>query len=163
MSLLPKCGAADDGFAWKIAHCVVEGHCEKNGRTHVVVISAAKKSQRDSDSQILERGNEMKNNFRGALLGAAVVGVSLLAGCGGVSGNTYVGANGGYTIEFQSGGKAIESLGPQKDNCTYVEDSGKSVTLTCADGKTTFTFDAKGNLVPPSGSMLGMMGPLTKK
>jgi hypothetical protein len=129
-----------------------------------VVTSSANKSQRDSDSQILKWGDEMKNNFRGVLLGAAVAGVSLLAACGGgVSGNTYVGANGGYTIEFQSGGKAVEALGPQKDNCTYVEDSGKSVTLTCSDGKTVFTFDAKGNLVPPSGSMLGMMGPLTKK
>ncbi len=105
----------------------------------------------------------MKTNLRSTILVAAVAGVSLLAGCGGVSGNTYVGANGGYSIEFQSGGKAVESLGPQKDNCTYVEDSGKSVTLTCSDGKTIFTIDAKGNLVPPSGSMLGMMGPLTKK
>jgi hypothetical protein len=107
----------------------------------------------------------MKNNFRGALLGAAVLGVSLLAACGGgVSGNTYVGANGGYAIEFQSGGKAVETLGPEKDNCTYTEDSGKSVTLTCADGHPTiFTFDTKGNLTAPAGSMMAMMGPLTKK
>jgi hypothetical protein len=103
----------------------------------------------------------MKNNFRGVLLGAVVAGVSLLAACGGgVSGNTYVGLNGGYTLEFQSGGKAVEALGPQKDNCTYTEDSGKSVTLTCSDGKTVFTIDDKGNLVPPAGSMLGL---LTKK
>lgn len=103
----------------------------------------------------------MKNNFRGVLLGAMVAGVSLLAACGtGVSGNTYIGMNGGYTLEFQSGGKAVESLGPQKDNCTYTEDSGKSVTLTCSDGNTVFTIDAKGNLVPPAGSMLGL---LTKK
>jgi hypothetical protein len=105
----------------------------------------------------------MKNTLRSTILVAVVAGASLLAGCGGVSGNTYVGANGGYSIEFQSGGKAIESLGPQKDNCTYVEDSGKSVTLTCSDGKTVFTIDAKGNLNAPAGSMLGMMGPLTKK
>ncbi len=68
----------------------------------------------------------MKNTFRSTILVAVVAGASLMAGCGGVSGNTYVGASGGYSIEFQSGGKAIESLGPQKDNCTYVEDSGKS-------------------------------------
>jgi|SRR5579864_2532473 len=105
----------------------------------------------------------MKNTLRSTILVAAVAGASLLAGCGGVSGNTYVGANGGYTIEFQSGGKAVESLGGQKDNCTYVEDSGKSVTLTCSDGKTVYTIDAKGNLNAPAGSMLGMMGPLTKK
>lgn len=105
----------------------------------------------------------MKTTFRSSILVAAAAVVSLLAGCGGVSGNTYVGANGGYSIEFQSGGKAIESLGPQKDNCTYVEDSGKTVTLTCSDGKTVFTIDAKGNLNAPAGSMLGMMGPLTKK
>ena len=105
----------------------------------------------------------MKTNLRNTILAAVVAGVSLIVGCGGVSGNTYVGANGGYTIEFQSGGKAVESLGGQKDNCTYVEDSGKSVTLTCADGKTVFTIGSKGELVPPAGSMLGMMGPLTKK
>lgn len=105
----------------------------------------------------------MKTTFRSTILVAVVAGASLMAGCGGVSGNTYVGAGGGYSIEFQSGGKAIESLGPQKDNCTYVEDSGKSVTLTCSDGKTVFTIDAKGNLNAPAGSMLGMMGPLTKK
>jgi hypothetical protein len=105
----------------------------------------------------------MKNTLRSTILVAAIAGASLLAGCGGVSGNTYVGANGGYTIEFQSGGKAVESLGGQKDNCTYVEDSGKSVTLTCSDGKTVYTIDSKGNLNAPAGSMLGMMGPLTKK
>ena len=106
----------------------------------------------------------MKNALRSTIVVAVVAGVSLVAGCGsGVSGNTYVGANGGYTLEFQSGGKAVESLGPQKDNCTYVEDPGKSVTLTCSDGKTVYTIDAKGNLNAPAGSMLGMMGPLTKK
>jgi len=106
----------------------------------------------------------MKTNLRSTILVAVVAGVSLLAGCGGVSGNTYVGANGGYSIEFQTGGKAVESLGGQKDNCTYVEDSGKSVTLTCADGHpVVFTIGSKGELVAPGGSMLGMMGPLTKK
>jgi hypothetical protein len=107
----------------------------------------------------------MKINFRGAVLVAVFAGASLMAGCGGgVSGSTYVGANGGYSIEFQSGGKAVESLGPEKDNCTYTEVAGKSVTLTCADGHPTiFTVDAKGNLNAPAGSMMQMMGPLTKK
>ena len=106
----------------------------------------------------------MKNTLRSTIMVAIVAGASLMAGCGGVSGNTYVGANGGYTIEFQSGGKAVESLGPQKDNCTYTEVSGKSVTITCAGAPAVvFTIDAKGNLVPPPDSMLGMMGPLTKK
>jgi hypothetical protein len=107
----------------------------------------------------------MKTSFRSTILVAAVAGVSLIAGCGsGVSGNTYVGANGGYSIEFQSGGKAVETLGPEKDNCTYTEVGGKTVTLTCADGNpTVFTVDAKGNLNAPAGSMMQMMGPLTKK
>ena len=107
----------------------------------------------------------MKNTLRSTVLAAAVAGVSLLAGCGGgVSGNTYVGANGGYSIEFQSGGKAVESLGPQKDNCTYTEVSGKSVTITCAGAPpVVFTINDKGQLIAPSDSMLGMMGPLTKK
>jgi hypothetical protein len=105
----------------------------------------------------------MKTNLRTTILMAVVAGASLLAACGGVSG-TYAVEGGGYQIEFQSGGKAVESLGPQKDNCTYTEVSGKSVTLTCAGGPAVvFTIDAKGNLVPPPDSMLSMMGPLKKK
>jgi hypothetical protein len=140
----------------------VDGHCEMNAGA-----SATGESSSGGISirhcKLFDRRLHMKNTFRSAILVAAVAGVSLLAGCGGVSGNTYVGANGGYTIEFQSGGKAVESLGPEKSNCTYVEDSGKSVTLTCPDGKTIYTIDDKGNLNAPAGSMLGMMGPLTKK
>ena len=104
----------------------------------------------------------MKTNLRTTFLMAVVAGAGLLAACGGISG-TYAAEGGAYQIEFQSGGKAVESLGPQKDNCTYLEDSGKSVTLTCADGKTVFTINDKGQLLAPSGSMLGMMGPLSKK
>jgi hypothetical protein len=104
----------------------------------------------------------MKSNLRSKFLVAVVAGASFLAACGGISG-TYAVEGGAYSIEFQSGGKAVESLGPQKDNCTYVEDSGKSVTLTCSDGKTVFTINDKGQLVGPPGSMLSMMGPLTKK
>jgi len=104
----------------------------------------------------------MKTNLRNKFLLAVVAGASFLAACGGISG-TYAVEGGAYQIEFQSGGKAVESLGPQKDNCTYVEDSGKSVTLTCSDGKTVFTINDKGQLVGPPGSMLSMMGPLTKK
>jgi hypothetical protein len=103
----------------------------------------------------------MKINLRITFLMAVVSGASLFAGFG-ISG-TYAAEGGAYQIEFQSGGKAVESLGPQKDNCTFVEDSGKSVTLTCADGKTVFTVNDKGQLVGPPGSMLSMMGPLTKK
>jgi hypothetical protein len=106
----------------------------------------------------------MKTNLRTTFLMAAVASASLLAGCGDdVSGNTYVAEGGAFQIEFQSGGKAVESLGPQKDNCTYVEDSNKNITLTCSDGKGVFTLNAKGQLMPPAGSMLGMMGPMTKK
>jgi|HubBroStandDraft_6_1064221.scaffolds.fasta_scaffold1213450_1 hypothetical protein len=107
----------------------------------------------------------MKINLRSTFLVAVAGGITLLAGCGGgVSGNTYVGGNGGYSIQFQSGGKAVEALGPEKDNCTYTEVSGKSVTLTCADGHpVVFTVDDKGQLVPPAGSMMSMMGPLVKK
>jgi hypothetical protein len=103
----------------------------------------------------------MKTSVRNALLIVATAGVGFLAGCGGVGG-TYQVEGGGYRIEFQSGGKAVESLGPQKDQCTYVEDS-KSVTLTCPDGKIVFTINDKGQLVAPPDSMLSAMGPLSKK
>jgi hypothetical protein len=104
----------------------------------------------------------MKPILRNTLLVAAVAGAIFLAGCGGVSGHTYQVEGGAYQIQFQSGGKAVESLGPQKEECTYVEDT-KSVTLTCADGKTVFTINDKGQLVAPPDSMLSAAGPLSKK
>lgn len=109
----------------------------------------------------------MKTSLRHAIirsttLAVAVTGASFLAGCGGVSGNTYQVEGGGYQIEFQSGGKAVESLGGQKDTCTYVEDS-KSVTITCEGRPVVFTINDKGQLIAPSDSLLRAMGPLSKK
>jgi len=154
----------DDGFAAEFTHCVVDGHCEMNVRARAAIGSSGA-GFRSRNRKFSDRRLKMKSSFRSTILVAVVAGVSLMAGCGGgVSGSTYVGANGGYSIEFQSGGKAVETLGPEKDNCTYTEDAGKSVTLTCADGHPTiFTVDAKGNLNAPAGSMMQMMGPLTKK
>ena len=101
-----------------------------------------------------------------ALLGrsrsvAIIVVASLtLVGCGkSVAGSTYEGVGGAVTIEFQSGGKAVTSIGPLATNCTYTEDS-KSVTLTCEGQSTVLTLNDDGSLSGPAGSM---MGRLTKK
>jgi hypothetical protein len=107
----------------------------------------------------------MKTILRSALLIAAIAGASFLAACGGgtgVSGYTYAVASGGYQIQFQSGGKAVETMGPITGTCTYVEDA-KSVTLTCDVSKTVFTINDKGQLLAPSDSMLSAMGPLSRK
>ncbi len=89
---------------------------------------------------------------------AAVIALAAL-GCGSVSGSTYQAGGGAIQIEFQSGGKAILSLGPLKTPCTYVEDS-KTVTITCEGDKSVFTKESNGTLSPPPGNMIG---PMTKK
>ncbi len=83
----------------------------------------------------------------------------VLAGCGkSVAGSTYEGVGGAVKIEFQSGGKAVTSIGPLSTDCTYTEDS-KSVTLTCEGQPTVLTINDDGSL---SGPAEGMMGRLTK-
>ena len=84
----------------------------------------------------------------------------LLASCGkSVSGSTYEGGGGAVKVEFQSGGKAVTTIGPLSTNCTYTEDS-KSVTLTCEGQPAVLTINDDGSL---SGPPDGMLGRLTKK
>jgi hypothetical protein len=103
----------------------------------------------------------MKTNFQKAMIVAVAVVALAAIGCGGVSGNTYQAPGGGIQVEFQSGGKATFTLGPQKSACTYTEDS-KTVTLKCEGDPTplVLTIASDGSLNPPAGSMLP---PLTKK
>jgi len=80
-------------------------------------------------------------------------------GCGtNVSGHTYGTAGGGVTIEFQSGGKAVTSLGPMSSQCTYTQ-SGKQVSLVCEGDTTLLTIGDDGSLDGPPD---GMLGHLTK-
>jgi hypothetical protein len=103
----------------------------------------------------------MKPVFHWAKFIALVCGASLiLASCGkSVSGSAYEGVGGGVSIEFQSGGKAVASLGGVKSDCTYTEDS-KTVTLTCEGQPAVLTINDDGSL---SGPPDGMLGRLTKK
>ena len=103
----------------------------------------------------------MKAFIRGTRFLATVCAASLiLAGCGkSVSGSTYEGTGGAFTVEFQSDGKAVTTIAGQAADCTYTEDS-KSVTLTCAGQPVVFTINDDGSLSAPSDSMLGK---LTKK
>jgi hypothetical protein len=104
---------------------------------------------------------EMKTQFHKMMLVVVAVSVLAIVGCGGVSGNTYQAGGGMMQIEFQSGGKATLSMGPQKTACTYTEDS-KTVTLKCEGDNTplVLTIGSDGTLNPPPGSFVG---PLTKK
>jgi hypothetical protein len=103
---------------------------------------------------------KMKTHFHKVMLVIVAVAVLAIVGCGGVSGNTYQAGGGLMQIEFQSGGKATLSMGPQKTACTYVEDS-KTVTLKCEGDPTPLVLTINGaTLNPPAGSFIG---PLTKK
>ena len=84
----------------------------------------------------------------------------VLAGCGkSVSGSTYEGTGGAFTVQFQSSGKAVTTIAGQNADCTYTEDS-KTVTLTCAGQPLVFTINDDGSLSAPQDSNLGK---LTKK
>ena len=98
---------------------------------------------------------------RGGLIAAALTISVMLASCGSksVAGNTYEGAGGAFSVEFQSGGKAITTIAGNKADCTYTEDS-KTVTLTCEGQPVDLTVNDDGSL---SGPPDGMMGKLTKK
>jgi hypothetical protein len=95
--------------------------------------------------------------------GIAAAAVALMcfgaAACGsGVSGHTYANNEGMVTIQFQSGGKATTTIGPITELCTYTQ-SGKQVTLVCANDSMQFTVGSDGNL---TGSQEGMLNRLTK-
>ena len=97
---------------------------------------------------------------RGRFIAMACGASLILAGCGkSVEGNTYEGMSGTIKIEFQSGGKAVTSIGPLSTDCTYTEDS-KSITLSCAGQPTVLTINEDGSLSGPQGSV---MVRLTKK
>jgi hypothetical protein len=64
----------------------------------------------------------MRSFWCRAFLVAAVVGFA--AGCGkssSVEGNTYEAPGGVMTIAFQSGGKAITTMGAMSTQCTYTQ------------------------------------------
>jgi hypothetical protein len=82
-----------------------------------------------------------------------------IAGCGNsVSGHTYSAPGGMVKIEFQSGGKAMTSMGPMSSNCTYTQ-SGAKVELTCEGDTTELTVASDGSLTGPPD---GMLAKLTK-
>lgn len=100
----------------------------------------------------------MKAIVQKAAVAALFAGAILFAAGCGLSGSTYQSEGGVVQIEFQSGGKAVTSMGPLKMNCTYVEE-GSTVAVTCEGDKTIFTIKDD-QLIPPNG---GLIGPLTKK
>jgi hypothetical protein len=104
----------------------------------------------------------MKTILRSTLLIAAITSAIFFAGCDGLEGNTYQAPGGLYSLEFQSGGKAIETFGPLKQKCSWSE-SGNNVSVTCEKVTVVFTFNPQGQLVAKSDSLLGDIGPLTKK
>jgi hypothetical protein len=76
-----------------------------------------------------------------------------------VEGNTYEANGGAVKIEFQSGGKAVTTMGPMAAKCTYTQ-NGKTISLVCENDKIELTVNDDGSLAgPPS----GFAARLTKK
>src|SRR5437764_8347782 len=91
----------------------------------------------------------MRTRWKNSLLIAAFL--SLTAACEkstSVEGNTYEANGGAMKIEFQSGGKAVTSVGPMSSTCTYTQ-NGKTVSLTCESDKIEFTVNDDGSLAGP--------------
>jgi hypothetical protein len=105
-------------------------------------------------------GGKVKAKIQSGVAAASMALMCLIvAACGsGVSGHTYADSDGTVKIAFQSGGKAITTMGPMTATCTYTQ-SSSTVTLTCADQSTQLTVASDGSLNGPPD---GMMNKLTK-
>jgi hypothetical protein len=102
-----------------------------------------------------ERGKEMKLKASGVVAGLLLA----CLGCGNsLDGNTYADANGMMKIDFQSGGKAIVTIGMSPQNCQWSQGSS-NIAVKCGDDTMQLTLNSDGSLAgPPNGAM----GPLTK-
>ena len=102
----------------------------------------------------------MKAKIQNGLAAASLALMCLcVAACGsGVQGHTYADNVGMVKIAFQSGGKAVTTMGPLTATCTYTQ-SGSQVTLTCADQTTQLAVGSDGSL---NGPQDGMLNKLTK-
>ncbi len=91
-----------------------------------------------------------------ATVAAAILCFGAVACGNGVSGHTFQGPGGLVQVQFQSGGKAIATVGALTDNCTYTVD-GKTVALTCEGITTDLTKDSDGSLSGPPDGMMSKM------
>jgi hypothetical protein len=93
----------------------------------------------------------------GSLLAAAALLCLSAAGCGnGVKGHTYAGNGQLVKIEFQSGGKALASMGPMTSTCSYTQND-KSITLICEGDTENLTVNSDGSLSGPPDGMLARL------
>ena len=75
-------------------------------------------------------------------------------GCGNsVKGHTYAGNGQLMSIQFQSDGKALASMGPLTSNCTYTQ-AGNEITLICEGDTEQLTMNSDGSLNGPPDGML---------
>lgn len=101
----------------------------------------------------------MQSAWKPALLIAAVLSLTACGKSNSVEGSTYEANGGVFKIEFQSGGKAVTTMGPMATNCTYTQ-SDKTVRLTCESEKLELTVNDDGSLAGPPD---GFASRLTKK
>ena len=91
-----------------------------------------------------------------AAVAAAIVCFGAVACGNGVSGHTFQGPGGLVQVQFQSGGKAIATMGAMTDNCTYTVND-KTVALTCENITTDLTINSDGSLSGPPDGMMSKM------
>jgi len=78
-------------------------------------------------------------------------------GCGNsVQGNTYADANGMMKMQFQSGGKALVTIGFSTQNCQWSQ-SSNNVVVNCAGQPMQLTLNGDGSLNGPADGMIGKM------
>jgi hypothetical protein len=98
----------------------------------------------------------MKLKITGVVVGLLL---AVCVGCGNsVEGNSYSDAGGMIKMDFQSGGKAVVTIGMSPQNCQWSQ-SSSNIAVKCGDDTMQLTLNSDGSLAGPPN---GMMGKLTK-
>jgi hypothetical protein len=97
---------------------------------------------------------EMKLRATGVAAGLLL---ACCLGCGNsVQGNTYADASGMMKMQFQSGGKALVTIGFTTQNCQWSQ-SSNNVAVKCADQTLQLTLNNDDSLTGPPDGMVGKM------
>jgi hypothetical protein len=83
--------------------------------------------------------------------------IAFMLGCGNsVQGNTYADASGMMKMQFQSGGKALVTIGYTTQNCQWSQ-SSSNVAVKCGEQTMQLTLNSDGSLAGPLDGMVGRM------
>jgi hypothetical protein len=87
----------------------------------------------------------------------AVLLLACCLGCGNtIQGNTYADASGMMKMQFQSGGKALVTIGYMTQNCQWSQ-SSNNIAVKCAEQTMQLTLNSDGSLNGPPDGMVDRM------